>query len=485
MDAPSPLPPTPPASGSCSSSRRAPAVPLPPPKRLPEWSCPPPAIQPPVVPPASPPRRHLPRSRAALTRRLPIGWETASVPPPPAADWSARPRGGPSPCSGRRARGQAYPPPPWLAIGRQGASTACDRSDVPLSQWGLDGERRVCVPQHGSLGPARSGPVPAPGSQPALVPSPGSRPDPVAARLPPGPSLALPGSPRGLWPARPRPSPGRILWASPRGLCRPRRLRELRPAPWFSAGPQPARSPAPHPAGAPAAPFSPQQLSRQCLVSIPSRPTLPSLPAASRVRLPTVRFTLSSLSLQLSPLHQAAVANACLHSWDTVLPGAHPWAVSVWLGRAAAPRSWVCSSWQSHPCSGASWVLRGPLPRCLWAFASRAVAEGTQGSGDAVGGLAAVNSLSILQALPAAPRWKREARTWKAGTVSEAGVPQALSASPTATHLGFQNPTSLGSASPPGIQGSGAAPGCHGRRWMWSWGPRRGQVLAQREPCSH
>ncbi|KAM9606148.1 uncharacterized protein ACIBXB_002032 isoform 1-T1 [Morphnus guianensis] len=36
----------------------------------------------------------------------------------------------------------------------------------------------------------------------------------------------------------------------------------------------------------------------------------------------------------------------------------------------------------------------------------------------------------------------------------------------------------------PGIQGSGAAPGCHGRRWMRSWGPRRGQVLAQREPCS-
>lgn len=152
-------------------------------------------------------------------------------------------------------------------------------------------------------GPVRSRPrsrVPA-RPRPVSGLSSRSRSRPPAPGSFPGPPGFSPGSVACLRPARPRPSPGRILWASPRGLCRPRRLRQPRPAPWFSTGPQPARSPAPHPAGAPAAPFSPQQLSRQCLASIPSCPTPPSLPAASRVRLPTVRFTLSFPSAQPPP----------------------------------------------------------------------------------------------------------------------------------------------------------------------------------------
>ncbi|XP_072720830.1 uncharacterized protein [Ciconia boyciana] len=80
-------------------------------------------------------------------------------------------------------------------------------------------------------------------------------------------------------------------------------------------------------------------------------------------------------------------------------------------------------------------------------------------------------------ALPAVPRWK--AGSSLPGRCA-AGA-QHLSECPASR---ISDLTPLGSASPPGAQGSGAAPGCGGRRRMRSRGPRRGQVLAQREPCS-
>lgn len=46
-------------------------------------------------------------------------------------------------------------------------------------------------------------------------------------------------------------------------------------------------------------------------------------------------------------------------------------------------------------------------------------------------------------------------------------------------HLGHSAVPLLSLLHLPGIQGSGAAPGCHRRRWMWSWGPWRGQVRAR------
>lgn len=86
----------------------------------------------------------------------------------------------------------------------------------------------------------------------------------------------------------------------------------------------------------------------------------------------------------------------CLCDWEGLELRGAGWPRT--LGCAVAGRAVPAPVLPGSP------VLQGPLPRCLWAFASRAVAEGTRGSGDAVGRLAAVNSLSILQALPAAPR---------------------------------------------------------------------------------
>lgn len=262
--------------------------------------------------------------------------------------------GGPAPYAGRpaaRARRKPAPlspplPPASLAIGRQSAGAGGGRSDVPLSQWGLDGQRWVRVPQRGSRGPA---PLPGPASPPLRAPAP----------LPGPPGSAL-GSPRGLRPAGPQ------------------------PLPVGSEGPAPS----------PAAPVA-----RACATALPAAsppfqrglPGLqppPSLPAAPRGRPPSVGFALSSRSLQLSPLRRAAAASPCPCSPGR---GAHPLPTRGLCQRGQEGLRVPGAGWpparapgRSHPCPQEPGVWGTPAP-CLRASASWAVADGKRGCCSRVG----------------------------------------------------------------------------------------------------